>query len=83
MFTSLLQFFNAASLGWNLVWVLNFTLELWDPLRNTASLHKYYNGLVWSYGFITTLYVWVAGIYGCVPLPLLLCVSFCGLLCTV
>ncbi len=66
-----LQFFNAASLGWNLVWVLNFALELYDPLRNTRSLMKYYHTLVWIWALVTSLYIVASGDYGCVCFSLL------------
>jgi hypothetical protein len=60
------QFFNAASLGWNLVWVVNFTFELYDPLRNTRSLVKYYHLFVWMWSLATVAFLWSSHIYGCV-----------------
>ena len=42
------QFFFMASICWNLVWVINFTLDLYNPLRSTASMEKWYHMAVWT-----------------------------------
>ncbi len=70
------QFANAASLGWNLVWVLNFVLELYDPLRNTRAYTMYYHGLVWLWAASTSVYIVASGIYGYANL--ILCTHSCG-----
>lgn len=50
--------------GWNFVWVVNFSVELYDPLRNTESLIKYYHLCVWSWAAATLVYVSVMDLSG-------------------
>lgn len=71
----LAQFVFGASMGWNLVSVVDFTVELYDPLRNTRSLVKYYHVFVWLWAAATVAYVGLADVFGsvlfvaCFPFP--------------
>ncbi len=65
VWTCVLQFANSASLAWNFVWVFNFCYELYDPLRNTRALSKYYHLGVLLYSIFTAVYVLSTNSYGC------------------
>ncbi len=60
------QFFFMATICWNLVWVFNFTLELYNPLRRTKSLAKWYHLFVWTLSVGSAIAVGSAKLYGCV-----------------
>lgn len=51
---------------WNLMWVLNFTLQLYNPVRDTQPLEKYYHLFVWAFALTAGVYVTVLRLYGCV-----------------
>jgi hypothetical protein len=61
------QFVFGASMAWNLVSVVDFTVELYDPLRNTRSLVKYYHTFAWLWAGATVAYIGIAEVFGWVP----------------
>ena len=58
------QIFYMATICWNLIWVVNFTLELYNPLRRTTSLGKWYHLFVWTISIGTGIAVGAGKLYG-------------------
>jgi hypothetical protein len=49
---------------YNLVWVVNFSLELYRPLRTTRSLAKWYHLFVWTVSGVTAVLIVTAHSFG-------------------
>lgn len=58
------QVFSTGSVLWNLVWVIDFSMSLYSPLRSSAHLQNYYHLAVWSFTLTTAVYITVLKYYG-------------------
>jgi hypothetical protein len=61
------QLFFFATTCWNFAWVINFVLDLANPLRSTRSLSRYYHGVIWPLSIATAVWAGLPGNHGSVP----------------